>query len=166
MSEDSKQDQLLKRAQVTIAILAGLATLIVGVYNAKKVMFPETAGRGEISLIVRTPDGRPVHNAQVELLSTSNALLSSDDTDSDGSETKKDIEAGNYILKVSAGGYEPQIIPVQVAAKKTAQIRLALRPLATAQAAPIRSAIQDVGASWISKLGKPKSDETETKTKV
>ena len=38
-AEETKHDLLLKRIQVTIAILAGLATLILGAYNVKKTFF-------------------------------------------------------------------------------------------------------------------------------
>lgn len=39
MTEETKHDLLLRRVQLGIAILAGLATLILGVYNIKKNMF-------------------------------------------------------------------------------------------------------------------------------
>ena len=38
MSEESKKDLFLKRVQVTIAILGGLATLIVGGYQIQKIV--------------------------------------------------------------------------------------------------------------------------------
>lgn len=38
MVEESKKDLFLKRMQVTIAILGGIATLIVGAYQVKKIM--------------------------------------------------------------------------------------------------------------------------------
>ncbi len=38
-AEETKHDLLLKRIQVTIAILAGLATLVLGVYNVNKTFF-------------------------------------------------------------------------------------------------------------------------------
>lgn len=45
VAEETRHDLLLKRIQITIAILAGLATLILGVYNINKTFFakPEPA---------------------------------------------------------------------------------------------------------------------------
>ena len=37
--EETKHDLLLKRVQLVIAILAGLAALAVGIYNVKKIYF-------------------------------------------------------------------------------------------------------------------------------
>ena len=38
-AEETKHDLFLKRVQVTVAILGGLATLISGAYNIKKNLF-------------------------------------------------------------------------------------------------------------------------------
>lgn len=47
--EETKHDLFLKRIQITVAILAGLATLVVGVYNAKKLIFPEKEEAADIA---------------------------------------------------------------------------------------------------------------------
>lgn len=48
-AEETRHDLTLKRIQATIAILAGIATLVLGVYNIKRTVFaphvPETASR-------------------------------------------------------------------------------------------------------------------------
>ena len=41
--EETKHDLLLKRVQIVIAILGGLAALAVGVYNVKKSYFEKPA---------------------------------------------------------------------------------------------------------------------------
>ncbi|MBI4432292.1 MAG: hypothetical protein HY592_02265 [Candidatus Omnitrophica bacterium] len=58
--EETKHDLWLKRVQITIAILAGLATLIVGAYNIKKTLF--TKENPEPVLSVRTPEPPPAQS--------------------------------------------------------------------------------------------------------
>ncbi len=57
MAEETKHDIFLRRVQVSIAILAGLATLILGVYNVKKTFFsanePEEAPYSAPAVIVQ-----------------------------------------------------------------------------------------------------------------
>lgn len=36
---DNKQEQLLKKIQLYVAVLAGITTLIVGIYNVKNIFF-------------------------------------------------------------------------------------------------------------------------------
>lgn len=36
---DSKQEKLLKKVQLYLAVLAGITTLIVGIYNVKNIFF-------------------------------------------------------------------------------------------------------------------------------
>lgn len=43
MAEETKHDLYLKRIQVILAILAGLAAVILGFYNVKKNVFTENA---------------------------------------------------------------------------------------------------------------------------
>ena len=59
MAEETKHDVFLKRVQVTIAILAGLATLILGIYNVKKTLF--SANKPE-----ETPYSAPAEVVQPE----------------------------------------------------------------------------------------------------
>ena len=42
-AEETKHDLLLKRINITIAILGGLAALAVGIYNVKKTYFEKPA---------------------------------------------------------------------------------------------------------------------------
>ena len=39
MAEETKHDILLKRIQIVLAIIAGVITVILGVYNVKKNLF-------------------------------------------------------------------------------------------------------------------------------
>jgi hypothetical protein len=116
----------------------------------------------------------------VELLTSQNVLLGTSETDRGGRYVKKDLEPGSYILKVRRGGFEPQVATVSVASKKTTDLELVLRSRISTQAPPrpqaaassqappsphataspqgegnaLRSALEEVGASWIKSLDK------------
>ena len=168
MVEETKHDLLLKRTQITIAILAGIATLILGVYNVKKYVFTETSP-GALVAYVRSDAGEPLARAHVELLNAQNALVTASETKKDGSYAKKDLDPGSYILKVSAAGFEPEVATVQINPKKTADFEIILREIKVAQAppspqpaSPIKSALEEVGATWIKNLAKTEpQDQTK-----
>ena len=165
MAEETKHDLMLKRTQVIIAILTATVGLVLGVYNMNKSMFTKNYP-GDILATVRGDAGRPLGNARVELYNSGNTLLAASETHSDGVYSKKDVDAGSYVLKVSRDGYEPQVSSIQVASKKTAEFDVVLRALPSAQAAsPLRSALEETGASWIRTLGKPKTQEPAVEKK-
>jgi hypothetical protein len=179
MGAETRYDLWLKRINTWIAILGGSVASLAGVYNFYPSFFP--AAPGNISAVVRAHGGAPVSRAHVELLTSQNVLLGASDTDRAGRYVKKDLEPGSYMLKVSRGGFEPQVARVSVASKKTTDLELVLRtrsrsqapatpqpppspqspasPQATAsvqaQDSPIRSALEETGASWIRSLGNP-----------
>ena len=181
MAEETKHDLFLKRIQITIAILAGVTTLILGVYNVKRNVFSKV-GAGEISLKVRSESGQGINEAEAELYNGQNAIVAASDTDSKGLFEKKGLEAGSYILKIKAKGYEPEAVTVQVDSGKVTDLAIALRaiptpstslsspqPAAGTTAQPsnkIKSTLEDVGASWLKKLAasdtKTPSSETST----
>jgi Carboxypeptidase regulatory-like domain len=171
--EETRHDLWLKRINTWIAILGSSVASVVGVYNFSPTSFFAPA-TGDISAFVRTQSGTPVSRAHVELLTSQNVLLGASETDRDGRYLKKELEAGSYTLKVTRGGFEPQIATVNVASKKTTDLELVLRSRSRAQApsslqasggsqapaapqapgSPIRSALEEAGASWIRNLGK------------
>ena len=163
--EETKHDLLLKRIQITVAILAGLATLTLGIYNVKKNIFSEN-GPGQITALVTSDRGGSIASARVEIFNSQNALVSSSTTQSDGSYSKKDLDSGSYSLRVSATDFEPQVLAVRVLSKKTADFQIVLRtfsPILQDKPSPVRSALEEVGASWIKNLGKPKPEVAEKK---
>ena len=165
--EETKHDLWLKRVNTWIAILGSSVASLVGVYNFSPTSFFASAP-GDISAFVRAQSGAPVPRAHVELLTPENVLLGASETDRDGRYVKKGVEAGSYTLKVTRGGFEPQVATVSVASKKTTDLELVLRSRSRAQASispqaptspqapgsPIRSALEEAGASWIKNLGK------------
>ncbi len=155
MVEETKHDLYLKRIQVILAILGALAAVIIGFYNIKKNVFVDNSP-GTLALSVRSDQGQSVASAHLELYDSQNAVVASSETSSDGSYTNKELAAGSYILKISSNGYEPQAATIKIDPKKTTHLELILRSLGTPKAAgsPIKSALEDVSATWIKKLGK------------
>jgi hypothetical protein len=168
MGEETRHDLWLKRINTWIAIVGGSVASLAGAYN----FLP--AAPGDISAVVRAQGGAPVSRAHVELMTSQNVLLGASETDRDGRYVKKELEPGSYILKVSRGGFEPEVATVSVASKKTTDLQLVLRSRSRtqAQASPqppvtpqaqgstqaqgsaIRSALEETGASWIKSFGK------------
>lgn len=159
MAEETKSDLMLKRTQITIAILAGLATLIVGVWNVKKNVLDES-GSGNIEASIRSDRGGSPP-ALAELFNAQNVLIASGQA-SGGTYRRDDLPVGNYTLKVSARGHEPQVYTVRVSPKKTSEIEVQLQATAQAPAAPsgspIKTALEETAASWIQKIGKAKEE--------
>ena len=61
--EETKHDLWLKRIQITIAILAGLATLILGVYNVKKNVFSKKESAETPPVVASRPPDSPIKSA-------------------------------------------------------------------------------------------------------
>jgi len=64
--EETKHDLWLKRVQITIAILAGLATLILGIYNVKKNIFSNKEAEQAPPPVVQKSEGSPIKSALEE----------------------------------------------------------------------------------------------------
>ena len=159
-AEESRHDLWTKRINTWIGILGGSVAVVVGSYN----FLPHSPG--EIAAVVREQGGAPVPHAHVELLTSQNVLLGASETDRSGRYAKKGLEPGSYILKVSRAAFEPQVTTVSVVSKKTTDLELLLRSRSRTQAStspqavrpsltqgdPIRSALEETGASFIKSL--------------
>lgn len=157
-ADESKNDLLLKRIQVTVAILAALTTLIVGAYNVKKTFFAPT-GPGTLTVRVSSEAGGGLQGARIEVFSGA-VLTGAGETGPDGSFTREGLEAGEYTVKTRRSGFEPDTVMVRVEPRKTTDADIALRPLPGAQPSrdPLRSAFEEAGASWIKKIGTAKEE--------
>ena len=60
--EETKHDLWLKRTQITIAILAGLATLIIGIYNVKNI-FSKKEPAAPPPVVAQRPPESPIKSA-------------------------------------------------------------------------------------------------------
>ncbi len=154
MSEsESKHEQLLKRAQLWIAVLVGVVTLAVGLYNAKN-LFLTKKGPGGVTVAVRAANnGQPVPRATVELSTLQGGVVASAETGADGAYGRQGLDPGSYTLKVAKAGFDPATLVVTVEPAHTAELTVRL----AASSSQIGSAVEEVGASWIKKLGTPQS---------
>ena len=163
--EETKHDLLLKRAQVTVAILVGLASLVVALYNVKTNVFSDKSP-GKISVTIVSQERQAVSGARVEFLNSQSAIVLSTQTDTNGQCTGEGLTPGSYTVRVSHQGFEPELATVGVSARKTTDAALVLRALSQGQApaSPIKSALEEAGASWIKKISQASSKETPQKT--
>jgi len=63
MTEETKHDLFLKRAQVIIAILGGLAALILGIYNVKKDVLSKKKPEETPRVVVQKSEASPIKSA-------------------------------------------------------------------------------------------------------
>ena len=63
MAEETKHDLMLKRVQVIIAILGGLAALILGIYNVKKDVLSKKNPETPPPVIVQKNADSPIKSA-------------------------------------------------------------------------------------------------------
>ena len=153
-AEESKKDDALKRVQLILAVSVGMVTLVVGVYNAKNLLFSKK-GPGTLSVAVISERDQPVAGATVELYSAQSALICTASTGAAGDFQKKDLEAGNYTVKISRSGFEAAMLPVSVQPQGSSNFKVTLRPTGS----PLRAALEEAGASWIKGLGAPKQEQ-------
>ena len=151
MAEETKHDLLIKRIQISIGILVGIVSLVLGLYNVKNTVFSKQGtGPGALSLVLHGAEGRPVPGARIELLNDRNVLVAASETDASGRYQRQGMAAGNYSLKVNKTGFEPEIVVVGVRPKDTTELTLVLR---MAGGNPVQSALEEVGADWIKRWG-------------
>ena len=62
-AEETKHDLFLKRVQVTIAILAGLTALILGIYNIKKNILTKSVPEVKPAVVVQPAQTSPLRSA-------------------------------------------------------------------------------------------------------
>ena len=170
MVEETKQDLLLKRIQAIVAILGGIAALAFTLYSLRSTIFPDS-GSGSLSVTVRSEQGGALGQARLEIYNSQNTVVGSSQTGGDGSYNMKSLSIGNYTLKVSAIGFEPQVVTFRVSAKDETRLDIAMKLIgiakstsknttkrttkSTTKSDPIRSVAEGVGASLIKKLATP-----------
>jgi hypothetical protein len=153
MDKESKNDNNLKRFQLSIAILASVVTLSLGLYNAKKIFFSEN-GPGKLSLEVRALNESVISGAAVEIKQAQGSILTSSKTDGAGFFELSDINPGSYTLKASKGGFESETILFTIEPGRTAELEVKLKPASSS----IRTTVEELGASWLKTLASPKAN--------
>ncbi len=164
--EETKHDLLLKRAQITIAILVGLVSLIAAVYNVKNNILSDKSP-GKISVTVVSQERQVVGGAHVEFLNAQGALVDTGETNRGGQCVAENLPPGGYTVKVSHPSFEPELVTIQVSPRKTTDAALVLKVLPQGQqapASPIKSALEEAGASWIKKITRAPSKTAPAET--
>lgn len=127
----AKKTPIIKKIETIVAILAGLATFIVGFYSIKKDLFK---GKGTIVGIVRDfKSQHPIAEVKIEVTDPSGQLITTFKSDRNG-EFKEELKEGNYIIKVTHPSYDPQIANINITGKETSRIDLAHLPLQAKEA--------------------------------
>lgn len=88
---------------------------------------------GELRISIADPTGAPIH-AHVDLASQSTQARRSVEVTPEGTAILKLLPFGPYVLRISAPGFAPRILPVEIRSElpQTISIRLTLAPLDTA----------------------------------
>ena len=155
-ADESKHEQVLKKMQLILGVGVGVITLAVGGYNAKNLFFSKK-GPGAVSIHVRA-DGRAVPQASLQISKVQGGVVATSQTGTDGEYEKKGLEPGNYSLQVSKAGFQPESLFFTVDPGQSAELNLALK----APSSSIRSALEEVGASWIKEKGAPPKTEASS----
>lgn len=78
--------------------------------------------------VTRAGDAAPVVGATVAALDLRGEVLASGETDPSGRFVLADLPEGEFTVAVSASGYHPTAVPVQVNSRDTAQLDVVVRP--------------------------------------
>jgi hypothetical protein len=92
------------------------------------------AGYGSVHGIVHDPGHRPVSGAEVELRAAHSAWSASGRSDTAGTFSFPDVPVGDYLLRVSAGGYAPAQAQLTVVSGATPSTHIQLAAVAGAVA--------------------------------
>jgi hypothetical protein len=147
---ETRHERFLKKAQMWLAVLVGLVTFIVGAYNAKNMFFSKK-GPGELVLEVGSESGQAMPSTSIEIMKTQGGVVATSTTGSDGRFRQK-LEPGNYTLKLARANYQGETMFFSVDPGQTTSLNVKLK----ASTRSLRTAVEEVGASWIKEIGAPK----------
>lgn len=126
METEAKKISIIKQIEMIVAILAGLATFVVGFYTIKKELFK---GKGTVVGVVRDfRSQNPITEAKIEITDQNGQLLTTLKSGWDG-EFTNELNEGIYVIKVFHPSYEPQISNINILRKETSKIEIALVPV-------------------------------------
>ncbi len=155
--QESKHDKVMKKIQLWVAVLAGVITLSIGVYNAKNIFFSEK-GSGRLSLEIRAENGKGVAATAVEIMGAQGAAVASSETDADGNFKRSGLQPGNYTVKILKASFQPEAVVFTIEPGQTTELEIKLKPVASSA---IRSAVEEIGASWLKAIASPKPKPAE-----
>jgi hypothetical protein len=125
----------LSGAQSVIGLVAGLFSVVGGVYTSVQY-FTRTPATGELVAVVRDArTDRPVTGPSVEILGADDAVLTTL-APGDSGQVRTRLREGIYRLRVTHPRYTPDTRRVQVGAGHTAEIRISLTPRGSGSGPP------------------------------
>ncbi len=154
--EETKHELAMKKLQMLLGILVGVVTLVVGVYNAKNLVFAKK-GPGAVRVEVLAQNGQPVPHASLEVAKVQGGTVASAETGPDGKFSRQGLGEGNYNLKIAKAGFQPESLFFSFEPGGTAELNVKLKPASSS----IQSAVEEVGASWIKQIGTPRQKPKE-----
>jgi hypothetical protein len=135
----------LSRVQAIVGTLAGVASVVGGVFSLAQVARP--ASTGQLVAIVQTASSRrSVADATVEILTAENALVATLTPDAKG-RAAQELKEGVYIVRVSHPRYAAEVRRIQVLPHQTTEIRASLHG---GTSSPVERAVTD-GVSAVRK---------------
>ncbi len=121
----------LTAVNTLVATLAGIISIMGGLYSLKNSIFQTQQGEGVLAGIVRDEAiARPLKEASVEISNISNFVVSTLYTDQGGRYETGKLKEGPYVVKVSAVRHVSQVKTVTVFRNQTATVHFDLVPVA------------------------------------
>ncbi len=115
---------------LVIALIAGLISIVGGVYSLKANIF--SGGSGSLQgTVLDEKIAKPLWHAAIEVSDLDGSLIDTADTDEDGGYLFKTLKKGSYTLKVSAPLHTVQAKTIKIEPKKTTLINFDLVPLSS-----------------------------------
>lgn len=120
----------LQALNMTVATLAGIISIVGGVYSLKMNFFQPPVAYGELLGFVRDERlAKPLRSATVEVLDDSGSVLATLSTDENGRYFMKDLKEGRYEVKASAVYHDPEERIVSIQKKQTSTVYFDLTPV-------------------------------------
>jgi carboxypeptidase family protein len=128
----------LSRLQAIVGTMAAIASVTGAAFSL--VQFARSAHTGELVTIVQAAGSRRgVSDANIEVLTTQNAIVATLTPDATGQATKE-LKEGVYVVRVSHPRYAAEVRRIQVLPGQTVEIRASLR---AGSSSPIQRAVNN-----------------------
>lgn len=127
MPKNSNPTNHLHVLNLFIASIAGLISIVGGVYSIKSNFF--VAKTGALEGIVRDESiAKPLYLARVEISETDGSVIATINTNSEGHYKSETLKEGNYTVKASALLHETQSKEIKVYSGAEAEVNFDLAP--------------------------------------
>jgi|GEM_PF-3198123 len=128
----------LHTLNIVIATLAGVISIVGGVYSLKATFLTPKAVYGEVAGFVRDEKlGKPLRLATVEIADITGAVVNTLSTDDEGRYFLKELKEGSYEIKAEAVLHVTQKKKINIQGNKASSIDFSLVPLETQEFRPV-----------------------------